>query len=168
MPKLSKTSLKVLKFAHLIASCSWIGGAVSLTVLNLFNPCADSSGMLYGINASAHMIDLYVVIPGACGCLVTGLVYSWFTPWGFLKHRWIIWKWLLTIGGIVSGTFLLGEWEELMGKMSKEVGIASLTYAPFLEVKAKHLGVGIVQLTALGTAVFLSVFRPWKKVNKTE
>ena len=168
MLKRSNTALKVLKFAHLLAACFWIGGAVSLAALNLFNPYANSSGMLYGINASGHRIDLWVVIPGACGCLITGLLYSWFTPWGFFKHRWIILKWLITVGGILSGTFLLGQWEELMGGMSKEIGIAALAYAPFLEVKARHLSVGMIQLAILGVAVFLSVFRPWKNSGKPE
>lgn len=42
-------------------------------------------------------LDDYMVIVGANGCLLTGLVYSIFTNFGFVKFRWVTIKWLLTL-----------------------------------------------------------------------
>lgn len=164
MPKLGKNGLKALKIFHLFAACCWIGGAVALAFLNLHNMSATSGEMLYGINSAGHMVDIYVVvIPGACGCLLTGLIYGIFTGWGFFRHRWVTVKWIITIAAMLSGTFLLGEWEGKMLKYSANLGLNAFTDASFLSVKAKHLAGGVVQLCMLVTAVGISVIKPWKK-----
>lgn len=164
MPKLGKNGLKVLKVFHLVAACCWIGGAVGLAVLNRYNPAAESGGMLYGINAAGHMIDIYVVvIPGAVGCLLTGLLYGIFTGWGFFKHRWVTFKWIITVTAMLSGTFLLGEWEGKMVEYSAGLGLGAFEDAGYLSVRLKHFAVGLVQLGMLVFAVVLSVFKPWKK-----
>jgi dethiobiotin synthetase len=48
----------------------------------------------------------------ALATLIEGIVYSFFTNWGFTKHRWILWKWLMTVVlvpcvgfGTISQTF---------------------------------------------------------------
>ena len=164
MPQLKKTAMKWLKFLHLIAACSWVGGALALAVLNISNPLAENDGMLAGINLAGHQADIWVVvIPGAFGCLLTGLLYALFTPWGFFKHGWLICKWVITIGAILSGTFLLGVWEESMLELSKAQGLAALSDPGYLSVKCKHLTGGIVQISMLLLALWLSVFKPRKK-----
>ena len=96
--KLKKTGLKWLKMLHLICVCCWLGGALALFAINLHQSQASSQAMLNGMNLSAHLVDVWIIIiPGANGCLVTGLIYGLFTNWGFVKHRWIAVKWLLTI-----------------------------------------------------------------------
>jgi len=39
----------------------------------------------------------------AIGSFLTGLLYSHLTNWGYLKHYWIIVKWVFTITFIVIG-----------------------------------------------------------------
>lgn len=92
MPKLSPSQQKALKFIHLLAVCCWLGGAVAMLCLSpLCNgPQIANGGQLHGINLALDQIDIWVVvIPGAVGCLLTGLVYCIFTKWGFFRHGWI-------------------------------------------------------------------------------
>ena len=166
MYKLKKDGLKWLKIVHLFAACCWIGGAMALTTLNLCQPQARSQEMLHGMNHAAHLVDLWVIIiPGANGCLLTGLLYGLFTNWGFFKHRWVMWKWVLTILAMLSGTFMLGVWEGNMLEMSGVTENHSLGDGAYLSIKGKHVLFSAIQLGMLLFMVYLSVFKPWRKKN---
>jgi hypothetical protein len=75
-------TIKVAQCFHLIAVSCWVGGAVSLMLLYFLKSGVTDGGVLYGINQSIHHVDkIVVVIPGAFGCLITGLIYSSFSNW---------------------------------------------------------------------------------------
>jgi len=81
---LKAKGLKLLKDFHLIAVASWVCGAVAKVT---------EGGVLYGINRGIHHFDMStVIIPRAFVCLITGLMYSSFSNWGFFKYTWIIFK----------------------------------------------------------------------------
>jgi hypothetical protein len=64
---------------------------VSLLLLYFLKRGVTDGRVLFGINRSIHHVDMaVVVIPGACGCLITGLIYSVFSNWGFFKQRWLL------------------------------------------------------------------------------
>ena len=67
----------------------------------------DGAGMYYMADF-LETVDMKILIPGAIVCLITGLLYSLLTPWGFFKYRWVAVKWILTILMIAQGTFFMG------------------------------------------------------------
>jgi uncharacterized membrane protein len=163
MPKLKPKGLKWLKSFHLIAVSCWVGGAVSLVLLYFLKSGVTDDGALYGINQSIHYVDkVVVVIPGAFGCLVTGLVYSSFTNWGFFKHAWLIFKWIVTVSAILFGTFFLGPWETTMMEISGKLGMSSLGDQAYLYNERMNLIFGSIQVLILLTTIFISTFKPWK------
>lgn len=163
MPKLKAKGLKWLKGFHLIAVSSWVGGAVALLLLYFLKGDVADGGVLYGINQSIHHVDMVVVvIPGAFGCLVTGLIYSSFSNWGFFKHTWLIFKWIVTVTAILFGTFFLGPWETTMMEISGKLGISSLTDQAYLYNENMNLIFGAVQVLLLMVTIFISIFKPWK------
>ena len=164
MKKLSAKGLRWLKGFHLIAVSCWIGGAVALLLLYLLKEGVTDGGVLYGINRSIHHVDMVViVIPGAFGCLITGLLYSIFSNWGFFKHNWLIFKWIVTVVAILFGTFFLGPWETAMMEISCKLGISSLSNEEYLYNQRMNLIFGSLQCLLLMTTAFISVFKPWKK-----
>jgi uncharacterized membrane protein len=168
MKKLSPKGLKWLKGFHLIAVASWIGGAVSLLALYFLKEGVTDGGVLYGINRSIHHVDMnIVVIPGAIGSLLTGLVYSIFSHWGFFKHNWLTFKWIVTVTAIVFGTFFLGPWETAMMDISGKIGIASLTDPAYLYNQKMNLMFGTVQVMVLIITLFVSILKPWKSKKQT-
>ncbi len=42
------------------------------------------------------MIDKFFLIHGGIGIVLTALIYSIFTKWGFFKVKWVGVKWVLT------------------------------------------------------------------------
>lgn len=106
-----------------------------------------------------------VVIPGAFGCLITGLISSAFSNWGFLKHAWIVFKWIVTVLAILFGSYFLGPWETAMVQISGKLGMSSLSAPEYLYNQKMHLIFAIIQLLVLLTTVFVSIFKPWKSTK---
>ena len=164
MPKLSARGLRWLKGFHLIAVSCWIGGAVALILLYFLKNDVTDGGVLYGINQSIHHVDMgVVVIPGAFGCLLTGLIYSSFSNWGFFKHNWLLFKWIVTIAAILFGTFFLGPWETKMMEISGNLGLSALSDDAYLYNERMNLVFGVVQCLILMITLFISIFKPWRK-----
>lgn len=167
MKKLGKNGLRWLKGFHLIAVSCWIGGAVSLILLYPLKKGISDGGVLYGINQSIHHVDIMVVvIPGAFGCLISGLIYGIFTNWGFFKHKWMIFKWIVAVIAILFGTFYLGPWETAMMEISGELGISALKDSSYLFNERMNLAFGALQCLTLMFTVFFSIFKPWRKPGK--
>jgi uncharacterized membrane protein len=164
MQKLGAKGLRWLKGFHLIAVSCWIGGALSLLLLYFLKKDVADGGVLFGINQSIHHVDMaLVVIPGAFGCLLTGLVYSVFSNWGFFRHNWLIFKWIVTVAAILFGTFWLGPWETTMMEISGNLGQQALQDRAYLYSQRMNLFFGTLQCSVLIVTVFISIFKPWKK-----
>jgi uncharacterized membrane protein len=158
---LSVKGQKWLKFIHLFFAILWTGGAFSL-VLTLSLLEAKDPLVAKGIHLTQKMIDDFVVIPGAMGCLITGIFYATMTRWGWFQHRWLIAKWVITLGGILFGTFYLGprlnplhELVAATDQISSQLYLLNLGQLRFY---------GLVQLTTVIAASFLTIFKPWKPI----
>ena len=164
MQKMGPRGLKWLKGFHLIAVSCWVGGGVALVLLYFLKGGVTDGGVLHGIDRSIHHVDMaVVVIPGAFGCLLTGLVYGVFTRFGFFRHGWMIYKWILTVGAILFGTFFLGPWETRMMDLSGQLGAAAPADAAYRYNMLMHESFGAFQVALLITTVFISIFKPWKR-----
>jgi hypothetical protein len=166
MKKLTSKGQKWLKGFHVFFSCCWVGAAVCLTSMMFFTKATDGM-QLYGINFSLKFIDDFIIIPGAMGCLLTSLIYSLFTNWGWFKHRWITIKWIINIGGVIFGTFWLGPWLNSLAPISKIEGLDALINHTYIHNQKMLYMWGTLQAATLIFAVFISVLKPWKK-KKTD
>jgi uncharacterized membrane protein len=167
MPKLTPKGLKWLKGFHMLAVSCWIGGAISLLSLYFLKHGVTDGSELFGINRGIHHVDMtIVVIPGAIGSLLTGLIYSIFSHWGFFKHTWLTFKWIVTVSAIVFGTFFLGPWETAMMDISGKIGIASLQDTSYLYNQNMNLMFGAIQVLVLIITVFVSILKPWKSKKR--
>lgn len=54
-----------------------------------------------------EIIDNFAMVPGGIATFIIGLVYGFFTGYGFFKYKWLIVKWALTIYLILTGAFIL-------------------------------------------------------------
>ncbi|SHN57192.1 hypothetical protein [Desulfovibrio litoralis] len=163
--KISTQTQKWLKILHLLSVSFWIGGAVSIAILHLLRSETYAlEGMLAGIDAASRIIDLVVVIiGGAVFTSLTGLFYSLFTPWGFVRHKWIIVKWATTIFCILFGTFYLGPWEQNMADLSLTLGNKAFVTPEYQWLRVRHLAFGSIQVFILMLLVLVSVLKPWRK-----
>jgi hypothetical protein len=165
MKKLRAKGQKWLKCFHIFFSCLWVGAAVSL-VISQAGLSATDGKMLYGIDMTRKFIDDFIIIPGAVGSLITGLLYSIYTNWGFFKHNWITVKWVINIGGVIFGTFWLGAWLNGCPPISKELGLGALSDPTYVHYATMNKWFGAVQALTIIFAVFISVLKPWGKMKE--
>lgn len=162
MRKLSPKGQRWLKGFHSLFACMWVGAALVLSVKQFF-VTPSNGGELYGITSTMDFIDVFIIIPGAIGVLLTGLVYSIWTNWGWFKHNWITVKWVICLYGVIFGTYPLGPWMSGLARLSKEKGIAALADPTYLHNRTMLYTFGTFQAATLIFAVFLTALKPWKK-----
>ena len=165
MRKLGVRGQRWLKCFHVFSGCVWVGCAVTLMVKQFFVSPADGRE-LYGIVSTLDFIDLFILVPGAIGTLLTSLIYSIWTKWGWFKHNWITVKWIICAFGIVFGTFWLGPWLSGMADMADTSGLLALSDTDYLHNRLMSMTFGTAQGLTVIFAVFISVLKPWKKLEK--
>ena len=103
LPTLSKNPKRLLDLAHLVFASLWLGG---FTIMFCFSIMMSNGSIAepFGATIIATVKSLVTICIPAL--MVTGLLYSLFTKWGFKKHGWVIAKWSLSIA-VVACTALV-------------------------------------------------------------
>ena len=165
MKKLSPKWTRLLKFLHIIFVSLWLVGVISIVIIILLSDPNDSME-LYGINLSLLIIDDFIIIPGAIGTVLTALVYSIFTHWGWFKFNWLKGKWIITGLGMFLGAVFLRPWLVEMVDISKDLGIDALDDSRYVFLQNMIILMGIFQVIIILIAFYLAVFKPWNKKKK--
>ena len=163
MKKFGAHGQRILKITHLLLAGLWLGGALALNLMISVLGPGQSGGELLGYDLARKFVDDFIIIPGALGCLLSGLLISLFTPWGFFRHRWVAIKWFLTVAGIIFGTFYLGPRVNSQPFLSLELGLAAATDPVYLANRLTNIVGGWAQMAVLIFMVIISVLKPWKK-----
>ncbi|MCP3926707.1 MAG: hypothetical protein GY714_29450 [Desulfobacterales bacterium] len=164
MTKLSIKQQKWLKLIHILFACLWVGGSIAVTLMHFLMNATDGM-QLYGINLSMKFVDDFIIIPGATGSFLTGLLYSIFTKWGWFKHRWITIKWIINLYGVVFGTICLGPWLNSLPPIAKKEGLNALTNITYINNQKMLCIWGSFQAITIIFAVYLSILKPWRKTR---
>lgn len=154
--------MKYLKILHLLFAFMWIGGAFAMiSILGFVHPTTPDG--LYIRSLSAQLIDDLLIIPGAVGILLSGVVYGTWSNLGFFRHRWIVAKWLITIAMVMLGTFAMGGW--VNGNVYTPETLDRYITEQDLFVRNVNRTIlwGGVQTACLLVVVWISVVKPWKR-----
>jgi hypothetical protein len=145
----------------------WLTGVLLLALLpTLVQPTASDEAIRM-FTRIYHFVDIRVLTPAATLTFLTGLAYSTFTNWGFAKHGWILLKWAVTLLLVIWGTFHLGP--SVKALLHWTSGNQSGMAQDPRFIGAMHLGTmaAIINGAFLLLAVAVSVFKPWKNLQKS-
>lgn len=158
--------LKLVKALHLMASVCWVGGAFALLVLaGLREASRLDSEMVRVINLCIYYVDSLLVLPGVVGCIVTGLLYSAYTPFGFVKYFWIGYKWIVCLNAFFWGCLFLGPWSDDVFIFSVEYGFYDVLDLVYNCVMPQTSWGAYAQILLLSSVVVISVYRPVSMFN---
>ncbi|MFV0585705.1 hypothetical protein [Bacteroides reticulotermitis] len=132
MKKLNSKGIKVLKTIHLLLVMMWVTGVLAMATLYLLKP--KSGDELYMVLNIILFIDWVFVIPGAILTVVVGVIYGFFTNWGFFKYRWITVKWIVAILIILAGTFYYSPLLEQSLEIADQTRDAALDNPVIVEI----------------------------------
>ncbi len=166
MQKLTISHQKLLKVIHLISVSIWLSSVVTLMLIPIISKKITLDDEIYMYNLAYHFIDMFILTPAAILTLLTGLIYSLFTKWGFFRHGWIIYKWIVTLLIIITGTFYLGPMVTKLLEISDIKRIAALQDQFYTQGEVIGLFAAIINSSLLIIAVFFSVYKPWKNIRK--
>jgi hypothetical protein len=162
---LSKGGKQWLKSIHLTVSVIWLGAAVSMNILRLaWVPVHD--GDLYAVDHAIALIDNWVVVPAAWASLLTGLLESWLTSWGFFKYRWVTVKWILTVATMVYAPLFISGWDRQIEAISKVEGLLALQNPAYLHYRLLYMLSAVVLVGGLGFMSLISTLKPWTSQDR--
>ena len=138
--------------AHIVFSVGWLGAIVPYLALAIAGLTSHDAQTMRAAYLAMELIGWYVIVPLGLAAWLSGLVQSLGTPWGLLRHWWVVMKFLLTS---VAVAILLEHMRDV-SRVAKEATLSSGNFRPELI----HAGGGLVVLL---TITLLAVFKPWGK-----
>ncbi|WP_026582603.1 DUF2269 family protein [Bacillus sp. J33] len=162
MKKLGTKATRWLKILHIVLVSLFFGGIMSSLVLHFTMEMA-AYGQTLELYKNVVTISDYIVRTGAVGTLLVGIIYGFFTNWGFFKHRWVTVKWILFIIQTVVGINIVDElMMENMALLEAE-GSKALTNPVFIDNHTNRQYAVYFQIAVTLFIFAISVLRPWKK-----
>jgi hypothetical protein len=158
-----KSARRHMLFFHVLFTALWIGAGLSMQ-LDMFLKNPQNISELFAFNMSVKIIDDFIIIASGMGTLLTGLLLSWKTHWGFFKHWWIAIKLILTVLVIVTGITYLGPWTNASVSLVETIGNGVRENAEYLNTQFMVKTVGMIQLTIIVFMLYLSVIKPFGKL----
>ena len=150
-----------MKIAHLVFISLMFGGIISSIALRLSAPHAS----LDEVRATYHALTTIsdgVIRYGAQGILLTALVYSLWTPWGFAKYRWVLVKWVVFMGQTLFGIFFVDRLMSTNLSLLSAGGTDVLSAPAFLANHRSILIGATIQVGCIVVLLCLSVLKPWR------
>ena len=132
-------------------------------LLHFMRSSVETDEQLHLLNQIIHFIDMKILVPAAMLCLITGWLYSQFTKWGYFKHGWMTFKWIITLLIIILGTIYSGPWITEMVSISGEHGLTALSIEEYQWYDKSQNIMGVCMTVTLIITIFISVFKPKKK-----
>lgn len=166
MKELTLSNQKFLKVIHLISTSIWFSSVITLMLLPIISKKITTGDEIYMYNLVYYFIDMFILTLAAILTLLTGLIYSLFTKWGFIRHGWILYKWVITLLIIIIGTFYLGPMVEKLLEISEVQRIEALQDQYYIRGEIIGIYAAIINSVLLFIAVFVSVYKPWKNIKK--
>lgn len=166
MKQLTIKQKKWLKAIHLIAAGVWITTGIVMFLIHFMGNDLVSGDQLQLLNKIIYFIDMAILVPSAIICLLTGWIYSHLTKWGYFKHGWLLFKWIITVLIIVLGTILSEPWIAKTVTISGDLGLDAINDPEYQWYLRNHTMLGALMTSTLIVTIFISVFKPAKPKKK--
>ena len=89
---------KFVRTAHVIFTVGWLGTVVAFLALAIVGLTNQNAQMVRAVYPAMDLIARYVIVPlSILPLLLTGPLLSLGTPWGLLRHYWILVKLVINI-----------------------------------------------------------------------
>lgn len=159
MYKLGSNGLKWLKMTHIVLIVLFLGGILSSFALTLNLNLSDFR-QVYSVYKILGVISDNVVKVGGLGTILLGLVYGFFTRWGFIKHRWLAVKWMLFIAQTFIGILVVDKLRVVNMALLESGQSATLSNPVFVNNHQIRQYVVLAQIALTLTALVISVYKP--------
>jgi uncharacterized protein with FMN-binding domain len=158
---LSTRAKNVLLSLHILLTTAWVGGLVVMLMLFYTRAGFRNGDELAVVDRTIFYIHEYVIVNVNFGFVFTGLCFSSFTRWGFVKFYWVILKWLMLFVFAAIITVLMIPAVNGMAARSDVLRGAALSDPTYLAHSARVVWITWLELIGLAGVIVVSVFKPW-------
>src|SRR5216683_7366776 len=88
---------KLVLTAHVTFSVGWLGAVAAFLVFAIAGLTSQDIQIVRAAYLAMDLTARFVIVPLAFASLLTGLIQALGTPWGLLRHYWVLAKFLLTV-----------------------------------------------------------------------
>jgi hypothetical protein len=154
---ISHGARKLALTAHITFSVGWLGAVAAYLALAVAGVSTADDQMARAAYLSMDVIARFVIVPFAIATVLAGLIESLGTPWGLLRHWWVLLKFVLTV---LSSIILLNHLSAVTG-MSGFAANMALSPTDFRDLRIQLVVHAAGGLLVLFGALLLSVYKPW-------
>jgi hypothetical protein len=147
---------KLALTAHVATSVGWLGAVAAFLALAITGLAGDDGPTVRGAYVAAEVITWSVIVPLCLASLLTGVVQSLGTPWGLVRHWWVLIKLALTV--VATGLLLLHT--QPIGHLGRIAASGGPLGADLDEMRVQLLVDAAAALVVLVGATVLAVAKP--------
>jgi len=159
---ISTYNKKILKFFHIVFAASILGSLLAILIILMVKQNN------YMITENTFVVDLSILKILTWGVnysffalMLTSFLFGLFTEWGFIKQRWLIFKWIIVLSMFAVTWFGLGPAINGMTSIS-DSGLSNSTMRlEYLNFQHKAIVYILIELVSILLVFGVSVIKPW-------
>ncbi|MBE1575395.1 DUF2269 domain-containing protein [Amycolatopsis roodepoortensis] len=151
-PRLRKLSLTV----HIATSLGWLGAVAAFLALAIVGLATEDNQSARAPYLATEMVSWLVIVPLSFAALISGLIQSWGTAWGLLRHYWVMFRLLLT----TLATIVLLVHTQVIDHVAATAGQPSLPLEPLSGMRTQLVVDATAAILILLATTALAVYKP--------
>jgi len=154
---LTPTVRKAALTAHVTSSVSWLGAVAAFLALAIAGIANQDTQIVRAAYIAMHLITWFAIVPMCVASFASGVLQSLATPWGLVRHYWIVAKLMLTAGA----TIVLFVHTQAIDKVAAMALTSALSRSDVWQLRLQLIGDASAALFVLFVTTALSVYKPW-------
>ena len=146
---------KLTYTTHVTSSVGWVGAALVFLALAAIGLSSRNQATVRGAYLVMAPAAWFVLVPLAHASLVSGVALSLGTPWGLIRHYWIVLKLAITLFSTVILLIYMGTFRQMAVVAADPVVELGLVRNPSPLVHA------VLALVLLIAATVLAIYKPF-------
>lgn len=147
---------------HVTFSLGWLGAVAAFLALALVGLMGRDAQLVRSADLAMELTAWFVIVPFCFASLLTGIVSSLGTPWGLLRHYWVLVKFLIT----VPATLILLVHLQPIGLLAGAASQSTVTWST-TDLHGLRILLATAASAALLTLLFLTTLSMYKPRGMT-
>jgi hypothetical protein len=152
---------KLALTVHVTASVGWLGAVAAFLALALAGLAAQDAATAQALYLAMILTTVYVIVPLALAALLTGVISSLSSPWGLVRHYWVVAKLSL----VVVATIVLLAWIGQRGGLAGVAEATAFAESGFSEARLDPVIHSVGGLLILLAANALAIYKPQGRIR---
>lgn len=157
--RLTRTQRRALVTLHVALSVGWLGASMVMLTLAIAARVSQRAEPARSAYWAMRLLAEVLLIPLSLSVLLIGVLVAAISPWGLLRHRWVVVKLIATCAAVVLSLSALPAMTHIAYQDATQHQLAA----------AKDAGARLIIASSVSVALYLSltaisVFKPWGRM----